>query len=977
MTSTRLASGGRIDRRQRLSFQFDGRAYQGFAGDTLASALLANDVTIVGRSFKYHRPRGVFASGAEEPNALVQLERGPWTQPNLKATQIELYDGLTATSVNTNPRADFDLGAINDWFSPLLPAGFYYKTFMWPSWRMFEGAIRRAAGLGVAPADPDPDRYDHLHAHCDVLVIGGGPAGLAATLAAAMRGDRVILLDEQPEFGGSLLWREAEIDDRAALTWVSETVSALQAMKRVRLLSRTTAFGYYDHNLIGAVERLTDHLGPQGGSSAPRQRLWKIRAKQVVLATGAHERPLMFANNDRPGVMLADAAAQYAVRYGVEPGRRAVVFTTHDGAYASALSLLRSGVEIAAVVDVRPDGPGPAAAALMDAGVKMLSGSAVATVLGRSRVRGVRIADLVGGGQDSIACDLVCVSAGWSPTVNLWSQSGGKLRFCERRLMFVPETAVQHQTSVGAANGELSLAGALIEGWAAGGGPGGAAQAPSSPNNASPSPPAPFWFPPHRGKAFVDLANDVTTADVALAARENYVAVEHLKRYTTLGMGADQGKTANVNGLALLGALTDRSPAAVGTTKFRPPYSPVTLGAITGVYRGDLFRPRRYLPAHDWHVEHGALFEDFGGWERPAAYPHTGEDLEAAALREAAAVRGHVGLFDGSPLGKIEVSGPDAATFLDRVYVGTMSTLKTGRLRYGIVLNENGVIIDDGVIARLSPASFLVHTTSGGADRIAALMEEWLQCEWTGLDVIVVNVTAQWANLTLSGPRARSVLHRIGASVDLTPTTFPHMNIREGDIGGVPVRLLRASFTGEVSYEVNVPAGYARALFDRVWEAGRADQLTPFGVEALMIMRTEKGYIHVGADTDGATLPDDVGMAGGIAKKRSDFIGRRSLMRDEATRNDRLQLVGLASNDGRLPVGAHALGASAPPCASEGFVTSSYSSAVLGRPVALGLIRNGRARADESIRLYDMGRTYSAKIVSPTFYDPQGDRLND
>lgn len=976
MTGYRLPSGGRIDRGRLLTFTFDGREYQGFHGDTLAAALIANGVSIVGRSFKYHRPRGVFAAGSEEPNALIQLGVSDRTEPNLKATQIELFDGLVASSVNTYPSADFDIRAIHDRFSAFLPGGFYYKTFMWPDWHLFEGPIRRAAGLGRAPIQPDPDSYEHLNARCDVLVVGAGAAGLSAALVAAEAGSQVTLVDEGSELGGSLLWYGGE----TASVWSSEVCNRLRAAG-VRLLPRTTAFGYFDHNLVAAVERVTDHLGPEMGPGV-RQRLWRIRASKVVLATGAHERPLVFANNDRPGVMLSSAAVHYVRRYGVAPGRRTMIFTTNDGAYRDALELQAAGIEVVAVVDPRPAVESLVRDQLRQAGIPVLAGEAVVDVKGTARVKAAVLRDVARGRERALPADLICVSGGWSPAVHLFSQSGGSLRFCEERLMFVPARSAQAEVSVGAANGTLDLPASIEEGAQAGAEAAGAAATPSpmpaftaQPSGEALAPLA-LWSPVRDGKAFVDLANDVTARDIALAARENYVSVEHLKRYTTLGMGSDQGKTSNVNGLAIMGEVTGRRPGGVGTTKFRPPYTPVALGAIVGPYRGELFRPRRYLPAHAWHVSRGALFEEFGGWERPAAYPKPGETLEAAAEREALAVRKGVGAFEGSPIGKIEVAGPDAGKFLDRMYVGNAFNLKVGRARYGLMLNENGVVIDDGVCVRLEEQRFLVHTTSGGADRIAALMEEWLQCEWVDLDVTVVNATAQWANLTLSGPKARAVFATLMPSFDISAEGFPHMAYREGAVLGVDARVLRASFTGEVSYEINVPARYGQALFDAAWEAGQAHGLVPYGIEALMLLRTEKGYLHVGVDTDGTTLPDDVGMAGAVAKKVSDFVGRRSLSRSEATRPGRLQFVGLASLDGVLPVGAQALGGDAPPCDSDGFVTSSYMSPALGKPVALGLIRDGRRRVGETIVLYDMGRRMRATITGPTFYDPNGERLD-
>ena len=896
----RLANGGLIDRSRSLRFWFNRREYSGHPGDTLASALLANGVQLIGRSFKYHRPRGIMAAGAEEANALVRLGEGDYAEPNLKATQVPLVDGLVATSVNCWPSPRLDLRGANQLAAPLFIAGFYYKTFIWPNWHLFEGAIRRAAGLGIAPDGPDPDRYVHAHARYSTIVVGAGPAGLSAALEAAAQGGSVLLVEADFALGGSALWRDG-FD-------IADAETALRAAANMTILKRTEVFGYYDHNSLAAVEHCE---GP-----GPRQRLWKLRGERIVLATGAIERPLVFAGNDRPGVMLASAAQTYVRRYGVLPGQRVVIATNNNSTGEVAASLTAAGSSVE-VIDSR-------------------KGTTVIAAKGALGVTGVKLSD-----GRSLACDLVLMSGGWSPVVHLFSQSGGSLRYDDVLTAFVPDRAALQAECVGAAAGDL---GDLeLE---------------------------PLWEVPGAGKKFVDFANDVTARDVAIAASENYISVEHLKRYTTLGMGPDQGKTSNVNGLAIMGALTGRAPGAVGTTKFRPPYTPVTFGTLAGPLVGQLQRPLRYLPAHGWHHAQGAVFEEHGPWLRPTAYPQETEIWEAAALREAAVARSGVALFDGSPLGKIEVCGPDAAAFLDRIYVGNASTLKVGRARYGLMLSEHGIVIDDGVFVRLADDRFLVHTTSGGADRISASMDEWLQCEWVDLDVVVLPVTTQWAVMTVSGPQARDLIARLCTDIDLTD--FPHMTLRSGAVAGFAVRVLRASFTGEASYEINVAARHAGALAQILREAGAV----PIGIEALMILRTEKGYLHIGVDTDGTTLPGDVGMAGPIAKKTSDFIGRRSLLRAEAMRDDRLQLVGLLSECGKLPVGAQVLAAGgAVPGPIDGHVTSSVDSPALGRPIALALVRRGRERIGETIALYDMGKRLTAVIVDPVFVDRAGEKL--
>jgi sarcosine oxidase subunit alpha len=848
---------------------------------------------------------------------------------------------------------------------------------MRPDWRMFEPAIRRAAGLGRAPRAADPDRYEKLSAHCDVLVVGAGPAGLAAAREAAQRGLRVILAEQDEEPGGRLLSDGGAIDGQDAASWVARTAQDLSAQTDIRLLRRTTVFGYYDHNLLGAYERCVP-FGASPDAGAPAGRLWRIRARRVVLATGAFERPFAFGGNDLPGVMLASAVRSYLARWAVAPGRRAVIATNNDDAYRTALALHAAGVEIAAVCDSRPDGGGALGDAARARGIPILTGSVLRRAHGGRAVEGAEI-QRPGGGRIMVDADLIAVSGGWNPAVHLFCQSGGRLVFDPARATFLPGTSVQAERSAGAAAGGFGCDTALAQGAAAGAWASGDTTprlaAPRAPEVAE-APLAPLWEVRGGGKAWVDLLSDVTSDDVRLAARENYVSVEHLKRYTTLGMATDQGKTSNVVGLALLAEATGRDIAQVGTTRFRPPFDPVPIGAMAGRERGDFYRPRARLPMHDRHVAAGATFEDFGGWQRPAAYLRAGEDLEAAARREAAHVRAAVGIFDGSPLGKIMVEGPDAATFLDRIYAGTMSTLAPGRLRYGIMLTEHGVVTDDGVCARLGSESFLVGTTSSAASRIAATLDEWLQGEWPDMRVFATTLTHQLGVVTVTGPQARATIAAAGCDIDLTRDAFPHMHWREGRVAGFPVRVMRVSFTGEASYEINVAARSAPALWDRLVDAGAAFGIAPFGIEALMTLRIEKGYIHVGSDSDGTTLPGDLGMAGGIARKASDFVGRRSLTRPEALRDDRHQLVGVLPDDAHQPLRAGAHVVAAADGRSEGYVTSACWSPALGRPIGLGMLRRGRARMGERIVLVDEGRRREARVVAPCFVDPAGANLH-
>ncbi|MBI4184107.1 MAG: sarcosine oxidase subunit alpha family protein [Proteobacteria bacterium] len=1005
----RLAAGGRIDRAAPLRFRFDGRPYEGLKGDTLASALLANGMHLVGRSLKYHRPRGIVAAGADEPNAIVQVGEGAWTQPNARATEVELYDGLVARNVTAWPGVGFDLGAAASLLSPLLVAGFYYKTFMAPGrwWRrLYEPALRRMAGLGRAPAAPDPDVYDKRHAHADVLVVGAGPAGLAAALAAARTGARVMLADEQAEFGGALLSEGDEIDGRPALEWVGRAAAELASLPEVVPLPRATVFGYYDHNYLAIAERRADHLGPGAPPGLARRRLWRVRARRVVLATGAHERPLVFADNDRPGVMLASAVRAYLNRYAVAPGRRAVVFTNNDDAYRTAFDLADAGIELAAVVDARSHPAGERVGEARRRGIEVLAGSALTGTRGRRRVAAVEVRRLDPGGSAvegparTLACDLVAVSGGWSPAVHLFSQSQGTLRFDEARACFVPDRAAQAVRPAGAANGTFTLAGCLAEGLAAGAAAArlagfGDGTAPPAPlvRTARDGPIRPLWFVPSGrpaardgGRHFVDLQADVTAADIRLAAREGLDSVEHVKRYTAAGMGTDQGKTANVNALALLSQAVGRPIAGTGTTTFRPPYTPVGFGLLAGRDRGELFDPVRVTPMHAWHVAHGAVFEDVGQWKRPLYYPRAGEDMAAAVARECRAARGGVAALDATTLGKIDIRGPDAAAFLDRVYTNAWARLGLGQCRYGMMCGQDGMVLDDGVTTRLAPDRFLMTTTTGNAARVLDWLEEWLQTEWPGLRVYCTSVTEQWATVAIVGPRAREVLGPLAPGLALDNEGFPFMTLREAEVAGIPARVFRISFTGELSFEVNVPAWHGLALWEAVMRAGEPFGITPYGTEAMHVLRAEKGFIIVGQETDGTVTPLDLGMDW-IVSRTKDFIGKRSLLRPDASRPDRKQLVGLLPEDPGevLPEGAQLVAArparaiglkAGRPIPMIGHVTSSYSSAALGRSFALALVKGGRGRIGATVYAPLVGRTLAARIVEPVFYDREGKRRN-
>ena len=994
MQPFRLRDGGFIDRTQPLAFEYDGVRYQGYAGDTLASALLANGVHVVARSFKYHRPRGIFSAGTEEPNAMVQLARGSRTEPNVRATTQELYEGLTATSQNCWPSVRFDIGAINNAVSRLIPAGFYYKTFMWPPtpkwWLRYEHAIRRAAGMGHAGSDPDPDHYEHRYAHCDVLVIGGGVTGLACARAAAQADARVIVCDENAWWGGGLLG--GEVDARPASDWVASTVRDLVAHADVTLLSRTTAFGYYDGSLVGAVERVTDHWAT-APPYAPRQRIWKIRAQAVVLASGAFERPIAYANNDLPGTMLAGAAHTYVKRYGVRPGSRAVIFTNNDSAYAAALALHAAGVAIGAVVDARPASEltGVLPAQARAAGLTLLAGSAIVGARGSQRVSAVDIASIAGGTARRIECDLVCVSGGWNPAVNLFSQARGKLRYDEPLATFVPESSPLPITPAGAVSGCFDLAQALAEGDAAGMAAakraGLAAPALSMPRATSSAsvPQLPLWSVPARSKAdkcFVDLQNDVTVSDIALAARENYQSIEHLKRYTTLGMGTDQGKTSNMLGLALMAQLLDVPIPKVGTTTFRPPYTPVTLGAVPGHEVGAHVEPTRYSAVHDWHAERGARFINAGLWKRPHSYPRTGESEDDAANREARNVRTNVGLVDVSTLGKIELQGRDVAELLNRVYINKWDTLAVGRCRYGVMLREDGIVMDDGTTSRLSDTHYLMTTTTVNAVKVMQQLEYLLQAEWPELEVFATSVTEQWTAAALSGPNSRKVLAKL-VDIDVSNEAFPFLavgtcNVRTAN-EPIPARLFRMSYSGEMAYEVHVPADRGRAMWEAVIEAGEEFGLMPYGTEAMSTLRIEKGHVVIGAEGDGRTTADDLGM-GKLVNEKKWCIGKPLLNRPALTVRDRWQLVGLTALDGvQMPRAAKIVAdpERAAPNPMLGHITSWCFSPNLEAWIALALLANGRDRHGETLWAVSplANAKVRVKVGSPVFIDPEGERL--
>ncbi|MEM9356190.1 MAG: sarcosine oxidase subunit alpha family protein [Pseudomonadota bacterium] len=975
----RLAKGGRIDRNKPIVMRFNGMEVPAFQGDTAASALLANGVNFVGRSFKYHRPRGIVAAGAEEPNALLDVDRGGnRREPNNRATVVEAFDGLAVRSQNHWPSLGADIGAINNVMSPFFSAGFYYKTFMWPTkaWaKLYEPIIRRAAGLGKSPDVADPDRYVQQYGHCDVLVIGAGPAGLAAALSASSAGQRVMLCDEQNELGGSLLHDvTSTINELPAQQWLAESLRDLEQRENVHILPRTTAFAYFNHNFIALNERLTDHVA-RPISGLARERLWQVRAKRVVIAAGSHERPLVFANNDRPGIMLADSVRQYVNRYAVAPGRNIVVLTSGASAYRAAMDLHEANINVQIVDSRQIADCGPELAAAKEVGINVRNGYFAVNALGQRRVTGVAVTptDLPDATPEVLPCDCIAMSGGWTPAVHMASQSRAKLRYEADLDAFVPDKSNQNEQSVGACRGTFDLADCLNEGARAGASGGEAAAHTATATYVGFRTGDVGKATNQKGKAFVDFQNDVTEKDIKQALREGFESIEHVKRYTTTGMATDQGKTSNLNALKIVSNEMGKPIGDVGTTTFRPPYTPVTFGVFAGQNRGELFDPIRVTPTHDWAVSHGAEFEDVGLWKRAYYFPQAGEDMEAAVRRECLAVRQSVGLLDASTLGKIEVVGPDAAEFLNRIYTNAWLKLAPGRCRYGLMLKEDGFIFDDGVVARLAEDRFHVTTTTGGAPRVMAHMEDYLQTEFPDLDVYLTSITEQWAVIAVQGPKAKDIVAPLVDDIDLSDEAFPHMSVREGRVGGVPSRVFRVSFTGEPGYEINVPTDYGADLWAKLMESGKGHGITPYGTEAMHVLRAEKGFIIVGQETDGTVTPDDLGMSGLVSKTKPDFVGKRSLQRPDIVDSDRKQLVGLMTLDPEIVLhdGAQLVldKEQSIPMDMRGHVTSSYYSSNCGRSIAMALLKDGRNLLGRTIYATTPEGFAEVRVAEPKFLD--------
>lgn len=944
-TSLRTETGGRIDRDTVHTFTFNGREYTGHAGDTLASALLAHGVHHVTSSIKMGRPRGFTSAWAEDTGGLVQIEY-PFPEPMLLATTVELYDGLVARGI---------------------------------------------PGQGRLADVPDPARYDSTHVHADVLVAGAGPAGLAAALTAARAGARVVLIDEQSEAGGALLGSADIIDGRPALQWVADAVAELATYPDVLHLQRTTAFGHYDDGFVLALQRRTDHLGADAPAAVSRQRVWRIRARHVIVAAGAHERPVVFTDNDRPGIMLAGGARTFLHRYGVKVGERAVVFTTNDSAYSAAMDLHDTGVAITAIVDARSDVASDLRAACATRGIELRTGSVVSGTEGEQRVS----AAFVTGPEatQSLSCDVLLISGGWNPAVHLFSQVRGPLRYDDGIGAFVPGAELDQVSVAGSAAGTFDLPGCLRDGRTAAtralSGLGFTATseplAGESDSTRTAEAPLVLWRVPDADGAatqFVDVQRDATVADLVRAVGAGMRSMEHIKRYTTIGTAHDQGKTSGVVASGITAELLGVPVADLGVTTFRPPYTPVAFAALAGRSRGRMFDPERVTAVHDWHVARGAVFEDVGQWKRPRYYPLAGEDMTTAVLRECAAARTSVGILDGSTLGKIDVQGPDAGAFLDLLYTNLMSTLKVGMLRYGVMCGVDGMVTDDGTVMRLADDRFQVFTTTGGAAHILDWMEEWLQTEWPHLRVRLTSVTEQWHTFPVVGPRSRDVIGTVFPGVDVSNDAFPFMAWRDTQLDGVHVRIGRVSFSGELAYEVNVMGWYATAVWERLIAAGEPFGITPYGTETMHVLRAEKGYPIIGQDTDGTVTPQDLGMNWVVSKKKPDFVGKRSFTRAENLNPLRKQFVGLLPVDAQtvLPEGAQIIetpGDGAlppPPVPMLGHVTSSYRSAELGRPFALALVKGGHARIGDTLTVPVDGTLVAVEVTGSVLVDPEGAR---
>jgi len=984
MNTFRKIGRGVTDISKPINFTFDGKDYQGVDGDTVASALIASGQHLIGRSFKYHRPRGIVGSGSEEPNALITVDRGQGrVTPNLRATTQEIYEGLICRSQNRSPSLKFDWGAFNNVFSIFFPAGFYNKTFLWPKafWdKVYEPFIRNMAGLGPAPKSPDPDNYASCYGHCETLIIGAGPAGISAALAAAKKGGRVILVDENAKLGGSLhLMPDTEINGVKSRVWLEQSLATLSDADNVILMTRTTAVGYYHDNFVALVQRITDHL-PDIKIGKIREKLSRIRANNVILAQGGIERPLVFNGNDRPGVMLASAALTYLNKYGVIVGSNVAIFTGHDSAYQTAFDLAEVNVNISKIIDLRGSVRDNLRVAAKTRGIDIITNAVVSKTFGTLRIKALEAFQPETGVKQKIKCDTLLMSGGWTPSLHLWSHSKGGLKWDADISAYVPDKPNERTLCVGACNGDFGLALALNAGAKIGGGRKRYKTNEGDFGSGVVSGSLPNYIPMAQQKAFVDFQNDVTEKDIALAVREGFKSIEHVKRYTTNGMATDQGKTSNLNALEITAREVGKPVEKVGLTTFRPPYTPTTFGALVGYRDRELFEPTRKTSIDGWAEINNAVFEPVALWRRARYFPKVGEDMHRAVKRECRSTREGVGIFDASTLGKIEVVGPDAAKFMNLMYTNPWSKLPVGGCRYGLMCREDGYIYDDGVVGRIAEDRFHVTTTTGGAPRVYRHMEDYLQTEFSELDVWLTSTTEQWAVIAINGPKARKLIEPFVENIDLSPEAFPHMTLKLGTICGVPTRLFRVSFTGELGFEINVPAHYGRMVWESLFKEGQKYDICPYGTETMHVLRAEKGFIIVGQDTDGTVTAHDAGMSWAVSKKKKDFVGKRSLMRPDLIAKGRKQLVGLVTDNPKIVLEEGAQIVTDPnqiiPMDMLGHVTSSYWSETLGRSIAMALVRDGFNLMGHTLYVPMPQINHKVQVVKPVFYDPKGEKLN-
>ena len=988
-----------IDETTRVSFKFNSKNYYGYKGDTLASALIANGIHLVGRSFKYHRPRGIMTAGSEEPNAIVQLNNNSaLSEPNVRATEVEIYDGLEASSQNCWPSVNFDIGGINNFLSPLLPAGFYYKTFMWPAsfWEKYEYFIRKSAGLGKSPAAPDPDIYDHKYIHCDVLVIGGGISGIMAAKTAAQNGLNTLLVEEKPNLGGTTIYQNSEqhkINNQTSSIWLEKEIANLESLDNLEIKTRTSVAAFHGYNFLLARENLTDHLPIKDRTNKVRQRLLKIRAKKVITATGSLERPLVFNNNDRPGIFLSSAIKKYIDFYGVSCGEDNVLFTNNDSAYETALSLFKKGIRVKAIVDIREQPSSKIIEEVESNGIKVYKEYTVVNTEGYKKINKISIMQLSKDGQSVIGskidldCDCLGLSGGWTPAVHLFTQSGGKLRFRDEDQVFIPNHYPSKQISIGSCNGDFELDEILN-------------LVPTQLKNFLEIEKTEYenlsieisknlskrniWLLPSdkvlgKTKPFVDYQNDATAKDIKLALREGFRSIEHVKRYTTTGMGTDQGKLGNMHALGIIAETAGVKMGELGTTTFRPPYTPLSFGTIVGRNVGEYFDIFRKTTIHEWHVKNNAEFENVGQWKRAWYYPKTTEDMHQAVQRESKAARESAGILDASTLGKIDIQGTDASEFLNRVYTNTWSKLGIGKCRYGLMLHEDGMVYDDGVTTRLDENHYIMTTTTGGAANVMSKLEDYLQTEWPELDVYLTSVTDHFATISVCGPNSKKIVSKVIPDLDLSDENFPHMSFKNAKIDKVKCRVMRISFTGEHSYEINIQASFGKSVWEKCMEAGKEFNITPYGTETMHLLRAEKGFIIVGQDTDATMTPIDLQMDWIVSKKKYDFIGKRSLYRSDTIREDRKQLVGLLTDDPKIVLeeGAQIVeDTNLKPIEMLGHVTSSYYSPNLNKSIALAVVRGGKNMMGKKLFIPMENKTISVTVADPVFLDKENKRLN-